>query len=101
MLSKQEAKTNHRAHSVVTLSSLVVFFFFALFFFAVSLFIFFFVRFFPNEDIGSYPAIRGFWVEVFWTCSAHAQMVRLLPLGNGTDNMSTSVLRGRKLLCGF
>src|SRR5439155_4601948 len=55
----------------------LVVFFFALFFFAVSLFIIiFFVRLFPNDDISSYRAIRGFWVEVFWTYSAHCLMVR-------------------------
>src|SRR5437870_5415679 len=70
---------------------------------AISLFIFifFFVRLFSNEDIGSYRAIRGVCIEVFWTYSAHCPMVRLVLLGNRTDNMSTSVLRGCKLLCRF
>src|SRR5438094_5330286 len=37
----------------------------------------------PNEDISSYPAIRGFWVEVFWTYSAHCPMVRpTMPLSS-------------------
>src|SRR5947208_1042381 len=58
-------------------------FFFSLFLFAVSLFIIiiFFFRLFSNEDIGSYRAIGGFWVEVFWTHSAHCPMVRLVPFG--------------------
>jgi hypothetical protein len=36
----------------------------------IVLFVFFFVRLFSKEDIGSYRAISTVWV---WTHSAHAQ----------------------------
>ena len=49
---------------------------FGILFVLFVLFVFFFVWLFSNKDIGSYRAIRGFWVEVFSMYSAHAQMVR-------------------------
>src|SRR6266704_3048538 len=84
MLSRREA---HRAHSLVTLSSPRSSSSSPSF--SVSLFIFFFVRLFPNEDVGSYPAIRGFWVEVFWRYSAHCPMVR--PVAQRRWNRQTSI----------
>jgi len=72
MLSKQEAKTNHRAHSMVTLSSPRRLLLRPLFLRRLPLHLL--LRWlFLNEDIGSYRTIRGFWVEVFWRYSAHAQ----------------------------
>src|SRR5438270_336862 len=102
MLAKQEAKTNHRAHSVVTLSSPRL---------LLLLLRPLFLRRLPRHLLLR-PALlerghrqlpsdqrflgRGI-LDVFCACP----MVRLVPLGNGTDNMSTSVLRGSKLLCRF
>src|SRR5437868_15427320 len=102
MLSKREPKTNHRAHSMVTLSSPR----------RLLLLRPLFLRRLPLHHLLLRPALlerghrqlpsdqrflgRGI-LDVFCTCP----MVRLVPLGNGTDNMSTSVLRGSKLLCRF
>jgi hypothetical protein len=56
------------------LVAFVVFFFFVVvIFFTAVLFVFFFVWLFSKEDIGSDRAIGNFWVEGFWTYSAHAQ----------------------------
>ena len=56
----------------------------------VFLFVFFVVRFLAQEKIGSNPPIRDFWVEIFWTHSAHARwyaraaalQLRLFPRGS-------------------
>jgi len=40
------------------------------------LFVLIFVWLFASDDIGAYRVIRGFSVEVFWTYSAHSEMVR-------------------------
>src|SRR5438067_7134609 len=101
MLAKQEAKTNHRAHSVVTLSSPRL----------LLLLRPLFLRRLPlhlllrpallergHRQLPSDQRLLGRGIlEMFCACP----MVRLVPLGNGTDNMSTSVLRGSKLLCRF
>src|SRR6266705_2337708 len=96
MLAKQEAKTNHRAHSVVTLSSPR----------RLLLLRPLFLRRLPlhlllrpallergHRQLPSDQRFLGRGIlDVFCACP----MVRLVPLGNGTDNMSTSVLRGSK-----
>src|SRR6266550_3877696 len=98
MLSKREAKMNDRDHSMVTLSSPRRLLLRPLF-----------LRRLPLHHHLLRPALlerghrqlpsdqrflgRGI-LDVFCACP----MVRLVPLGNGTDNMSTSVLRGSKLL---
>jgi hypothetical protein len=46
------------------------------------LFVFFLVCLLSKEDIGSYQAIRRTRVGAVWMYSAHANMVRLVRLGN-------------------
>src|SRR6266550_3866178 len=87
MLAKQEAKTNHRAHSVVTLSSPRRLLLRPLLLLLRPALLERGHRQLPSDQrfLG-----RGI-LDVFCACP----MLRLVPLGNGTDNMSTSVLRGR------
>src|SRR5438094_10648537 len=101
MLAKQEAKTNHRAYSVVTLSSPR----------RLLLLRPLFLRRLPlhlllrpallergHRQLPSDQRFLGRGIlDVFCACP----MVRLVPFDTGTDNMSTSVLRGSKLLCRF
>src|SRR2546427_11845313 len=86
MLSKQEAKTNHRAHSVVTLSSprrrLLLR---PLFLRRLPLHLLLLPALLErgHRQLPSDQRFLGRGIlDVFCTCP----MVRLVPLGNGTDN---------------
>jgi len=80
-----------RARSLRVAFVLLVFFLVVLliFFIVVRLIFFFFVWLLStNEDIVSYRAVKGFWVEAFWTYFAHAQWYASYPLASAASLFS-------------
>src|SRR5204863_5129784 len=94
MLSRQEAKTNHQPHSLVTLSSPRRLLLRPLFLRRLPLHHHLLRPVLPERGHRQLPSDQRFLgrgiLDVFCACP----MVRLVPFGNRTDNMSTSVLRG-------